>query len=288
MVSMRQAPAPALVSTPAPPSSLLSLRRSRLPTESRPRAVQSHDAAPPHVDGARKVDAGLAEPVARDDGGQVPAEAASQVPQKNPAARSLKELHRDRSPRPRPGESAAEAADRVRQAETELLQRAPDTMAALGDTPPIIDVRRGDALNSAEGAHTIKNHGADIPLMRQPGTKTIEGRLHGDPPWTESTNLSFKWASDAVMNEAINDYLRANWEAIKMDLALEGRHAKAFDSGKLAGEGFVNESYGTSNPVKPRYARTSLVRLILVLRPGAPPSFFVYTAFPNYLGTAAY
>jgi hypothetical protein len=90
------------------------------------------------------------------------------------------------------------------------------------------------------------------------------------------------------MNNVINNFLRANWEAIRVSLALDGRYAAAFDSGNLAGEGFVNEGMGGNGPRNPVYGQTSLVRLVLILDPGPPATFWVYTAFPNYLGTPAH
>jgi hypothetical protein len=163
-------------------------------------------------------------------------------------------------------------------------------MQSLGEQPPRINVRNNDSAHRAGGAHTIEHHGADIPLRRSdnPGGKSIEGRIHGDPPWSEPVNTSFRWTSDAVMNQVVNDYIRNNWERIRLDVAVNGKHANAFDAGTLVGEGFVNAGMGGAGPRQAAYAQTSLVRIIVNVDPGPPAGIFVYTTFPNYLGTPAY
>jgi hypothetical protein len=90
------------------------------------------------------------------------------------------------------------------------------------------------------------------------------------------------------MNQVVNDYVQRNWEQIKLDMALNGRHANAFDAGTLVGEGFVNKGMGGAGSRQAVYAQTSLVRMVVTLDPGPPAGIFVYTTFPNYLGTPAY
>lgn len=90
------------------------------------------------------------------------------------------------------------------------------------------------------------------------------------------------------MNQVVEDYVRLNWEQIKLDMALNGRHATAFDAGTLVGEGFLNKGMGGAGSRQAVYAQTSLVRLIVNLDLGPPAGIFVYTIFPNHLGTPAY
>lgn len=208
----------------------------------------------------------------------------------DPTGRSLKELQADRLPQPQPGESPAEAAARVRAAEGELIGRAPMVMDALGDAPRRIDLRAEDSTFDPEGAHTLENHGADIPLRvaDNPGGKSIEGRIDGLPPWPSRVNSSYKWLNDQVMNKVVNDYLQVHWEEIRVDLALNSRHAKAFDAQRKIGEGFFNEGMYGTGPRRAKYSTTSLVRILVVLDGGSPPRYFVYTTFPNALGAEAY
>jgi len=171
-----------------------------------------------------------------------------------------------------------------------LLRRAPAIEAALGDHPRRVDIRAEEPAHSAQNAHTVKNHGADIPLRRadNPGGKTIEGRIYGDSPWLGAENASYRWVSDEVMNSVVDSYLRANWADIVADLALNGRHVNAFDAGQLVGEGFYNTGMHGVGPRVGKYARTGLVRLVVLLDPGPPVDFFVMTSFPNALGTPAH
>ena len=138
-------------------------------------------------------------------------------------------------------------------------------------------------------AHTIERHGPEIPLGRgdavPPGSRTIEGRIHGDPPWGTPQNFSYRWIDEPTMNQVVNDYLRKNWEAVRSDLALNGRHEATFDHGNLTGEGFHNSNYSQPGPPNPIYSRTSIVTITLDLVPGSsPPTFRIIRAFPNGRG----
>jgi hypothetical protein len=87
------------------------------------------------------------------------------------------------------------------------------------------------------------------------------------------------------MNQVVNDYLRKNWEAVRSDLALNGRHEATFDHGNLTGEGFHNSNYSQPGPPNPIYSRTSIVTITLDLVPGSsPPTFRIIRAFPNGRG----
>ena len=264
------APPPVDPATPRPPTP---------PVD--PNAPRPVDPNAPDPNAPRPVD-----PNAPDPNAPPPA------PAYDPTIRTFRELQGDRNPAPRPGESAAQAAERSRLAQEEILRRAPEILEQLGDEPRRVDVRAEEPARRPQGAHTIENHGSDIPLRQTdapPGGRSIEGRVTDTHPgWAERANSSFKWISDAVMNRVINDYLRANWERIRTNLALDGRHADAFDAGGLTGEGFVNSNMGGNGPPNPVYGRTSLVRIVVFLDPGPPAGFFVYTAFPNFLGTPAY
>lgn len=99
-----------------------------------------------------------------------------------------------------------------------------------------------DPARAGDGAHTTGpdgRHGADIPLRRvdNPGGKTIEGRLFGDPPWARAERASIKWLSDTLMVRVLNEYIRTNWDQIRTDLALNGEHAGGGDAGSAIGEG---------------------------------------------------
>jgi hypothetical protein len=204
----------------------------------------------------------------------------------DPVTRSFVELQGDRSPAPRPGETPAQAQARARAAENEVLRRAPDIIDALGDSPRRVNPRAEDPAHP--DAHTTGRagrHGADIPLRRTdapPGSRTIEGRLYGDPPWGPAQRASMRWFNDSTMVRVINDYLRANWDQIKTDLALNGEHNGGVDGGSAVGEGFVNT--GTAAAPNPVYSVTSLVRIAIRFVPGTPPDFYIITAFPAPMG----
>jgi uncharacterized membrane protein HdeD (DUF308 family) len=209
-------------------------------------------------------------------------------PAYDPTTRTNAELQLDRRPNLRPGETPAEAAERVRLAEAEILRRAPEIMDALGENPRRVNLNAEDPIRAADDAHTLERHGADVPLRRgdaPPGSRTIEGRIHGDPPWGEAENGSARWLSDSVMNNTVNEYIRANWEQIKLDLSLNGRHRANFDAGHAVGEGFFNSGMGGTGPRVAVYGQTSIVRITIILDAGPPVDFYVLTTFPNILGT---
>jgi hypothetical protein len=81
------------------------------------------------------------------------------------------------------------------------LNRQRDVLDKLGREPPKVNVARNDAEFGDEGAHTLDRHGPDIPLPRDPNTKTIEGRIFGDNPWRRE-NSSFKW-TDGYFNKGM-------------------------------------------------------------------------------------
>ena len=90
------------------------------------------------------------------------------------------------------------------------------------------------------------------------------------------------------MNRAVNEYLRANWEQVRTDLALNGRHDANFNSPNAVGEGFFNPNQALPGPL-PRLAnfmQTSFARVAVRLIPGPVADFFVVTTFPNALGAA--
>lgn len=91
-----------------------------------------------------------------------------------------------------------------------------------------------------------------------------------------------KWLNDSTMVRVINDYLRANWDQIKTDLALNGEHNGGLDVGNAVGEGFVNT--GTAVAPNPVFSVTSLVRIAIRFVPGTPPDFYIITAFPAPMG----
>jgi hypothetical protein len=202
--------------------------------------------------------------------------------------RTADQLALDRDATPRVGETVEQAQARSQAAAAEIaLREAVRIYDALGDRPPRVDVRANDAANPGP-AHTIERHGPEIPLEQgdaPAGSRTVEGRIYGDPPWAEPANFSYKWMDEATMNEVVNNYLRNNWETVRSDLAMNARHEATFNNGQLAGEGFYNSNYGTPNPPNAVYSQTSIVTITLELIPGSnPPAFRIVRTFPNGRG----
>jgi hypothetical protein len=205
----------------------------------------------------------------------------------DPSSRTILELQADRRPRANVGETAEQTRARVRAAEDEILRRGPAIFDALGETPREVNPRTEDLAHHADGAHTTGpdgKHGADIPLRRadNPGGRTIEGRLFGDPPWREQHHSSSKWFSDSTMVRTINEYIRAHWEQIRYDLAVGGEHSGFGNAGSAIGEGFRNT--GTLAAPAPLYLVSSLFRIRIRLLEGPPIDFFVVTSFPSPTG----
>ncbi|MGW0434450.1 WXG100-like domain-containing protein [Micromonospora sp. NPDC003197] len=182
----------------------------------------------------------------------------------------------DLDPTPRPGETPQQATERVEWA------RVAKVFIDLGDNPPSFDVASNDAAHASHGAHTLDRHGPNVPLARDPHTRTIEGRIYGDPPWPRRQNYSSRWPDAISMNRAIKEYVEANWQTIREDLALEGRHTGVGPSG-VNGEGYYNaNSHGVGgSPLARRYVPTN-IRVAMRLVPGSDPArAFIVTAFPE-------
>lgn len=80
------------------------------------------------------------------------------------------------------------------------------------------------------------------------------------------------------MVRVINEYIRANWEQIRADLALNGEHAGGGDAGNAIGEGFVDAANdGTPTPL---LTVSSLFKIVIFVVEGPPVDFFVYTSYP--------
>lgn len=156
-----------------------------------------------------------------------------------------------------------------------------DRYERLGSEPPKIKIAENDAAYQTIGAHTGKHHGAHIKLAREVNKRTIEGRIYGDPPWDRIENRSFRWTDASTMNRTVNEYLRQNWEAIRSDLALYGRHRGGFDAMHRVGEGYVNPGMHGTGPRSSDYVVTSLVKVRIEVVPGSdPPVPFIISAFP--------
>lgn len=159
-----------------------------------------------------------------------------------------------------------------------------DRYERLGAEPPRFTIAANDAAYQALGAHSEQRHGPDVPLPRDPRTRTIEGRIYGDPPWERPENWSYRWADPSTMNRTINEYVRQNWETIRHDLAFDGRHRGGFDAGHRIGEGYINSGMYGAGPRASQYVATSLVKIRIQVVPGSdPPVPFVVTAFPSGL-----
>jgi hypothetical protein len=205
----------------------------------------------------------------------------------DPTIRTDAQLQMDLDPAQRAGETPDEAQARVRAAEEEILQRWQRTYDALGEQPRRVNVRENDNANRGNGAHTIERHGPEIPLRRTDapaGNRTLEGRIYGDPPWPQRANWSYKWLDESVMNRAVNEHIRANWDLIRQSLAVDGTYEATFDTGNAVGEGFFNENIARPQPPNAVYHQTSNVTLTLRLIPGNPPTFFIVRAFPAGAG----
>ncbi|WP_433380362.1 hypothetical protein ACQPZX_15190 [Actinoplanes sp. CA-142083] len=114
--------------------------------------------------------------------------------------------------------------------------------------------------------------------------KTIEGRIYGDG-WPHAANASTRWLDWTTMHRTINEYVSSNWQRIRSDLAIEGKHEAVFDAGHRIGEGFVNRGMGGAGPPQAQYVTTSAVRLVLKVVPGSdPPDVYIKTSFPAALG----
>lgn len=156
-----------------------------------------------------------------------------------------------------------------------------DRYDRLGDEPPRFNVAANDAAHHGLGAHTDERHGPGVPLLRDPGARTIEGRIYGDPPWGRTENWSYRWTDPSTMNRTVNEYVRDNWQAIRSDLAADGVHRGGFDAGHRVGEGYYNTGMYGSGPVASRYATTSMVTVRIKMVPGSdPPEPFILTAYP--------
>jgi hypothetical protein len=149
------------------------------------------------------------------------------VPPKPVSEMTPAELLAELDPTPRPGETPAEVTRRIEAARQEIeLRRIFDIYEALGKKPATFDIVANDAAHP--DAHTVgsaANPGRHSPLIRMrraldasgapDGTRTIEGRVYGDPPWPEAANYSAKWRGIDVINRVINNYLKANWETVR-------------------------------------------------------------------------
>ncbi|MEV4344006.1 hypothetical protein AB0J83_05965 [Actinoplanes sp. NPDC049596] len=191
--------------------------------------------------------------------------------------------------------AAALRAGRANPDGTALSARSPQTAGdvelakvmrryeQLGDDPPRFNIAENEAAHSR--AHTLERHGPDIPLRRNEGPKTIEGRIYGDGEW-DAVNASLKWTDHTTMNREINDYIQKNWPRIRDDLALERSHDGLFDAGHQIGEGYYNKGMYGVGPRQAEYVTTSLVRVrIKVVRGSDPAQPYIVTAFPAALGS---
>jgi hypothetical protein len=181
------------------------------------------------------------------------------------------------------GEAHTEPTDVTPPAEDPAVQQAMDRYHALGDTPPHFDMASNDAQYGGQGAHTIERHGPDVPLARgdSPG-QTIEGRIHGDPPWPHDENWSYRWADTDTMNRTINEYTSANWDTIRSDLAVTGQHSATFDAHRTTGEGYYNSGMWGTGPVSAEYSHARYATVNYRLAPGTdPPQPYILTSYPR-------
>jgi hypothetical protein len=165
------------------------------------------------------------------------------------------------------------------------LQQIQRRHEQLGDEPPKFEIRANDDVHGGDGAHTIDRHGPHIPLPRQPGVKTVEGRIFGETGWRKAESRSYKWTDPSTMNREVNRYVRENWARIRDDLAFDERHDGLFDAGHRVGQGYYNKGMYGAGPRAAEYGETSLVRVRIQVVEGSDPAVpFIVTAFPAGLG----
>lgn len=182
----------------------------------------------------------------------------------------------------RPSSGAGNAVSPPTHPDDARLQSIMRKYDQLGDAPPKFKVAAKDDRYKANKAHTIDNHGPDIPLSRDPNsTRTIEGRIYGDSDWDRAENQSIRWTDHTTMNREINDFVARNWTEIRSRLAVEGQYSGAFNAGHRVGEGFYNDGMYGAGPRRARYTAASLVRVTINLAAGTdPPEPFILTAYP--------
>ncbi|MFI5896564.1 hypothetical protein ACIA5D_41335 [Actinoplanes sp. NPDC051513] len=184
-----------------------------------------------------------------------------------------------------PSSAPSAGAPPVRGDDDITLSRWENNYDHLSDEPLKFNVAVNDDAHSAQKAHTVRDHGPQLPLRSIPDVKTVEGRIHGDSGWRHAANASTKWSDPSTMNRTINEYVRGNWAQIRSDLAIEGKHEAVFDAGHRIGEGFVNRGMGGAGSREAQYVTTSVVRLVIKVVPGSdPPDVYIKTSFPAALG----
>lgn len=154
----------------------------------------------------------------------------------------------------------------------------------LPSSPPQIRVVDHDAANAANGAHTAERHGPDIPLWRadaDPGQRTIEGRIYGDPPWVRAEGGSHRWLSDTIWQRTVQTYIDDNWDEIRHDLATVDLHTTTFDAGSAVGEGFYNAGMYGAGPRQAVYQQTSFVFLRIRPSPDTDSGIVIVSAYPT-------
>lgn len=209
----------------------------------------------------------------------------------DPKGRTQTELNRDVNPKPLPGETTGYAAERALIAQGEMLRRGivrEQQFTAAFPQAPTIDMAANDAAFHTNGAHTADRHGAGVPLTTAdapPAGKSIESRVINGDGWGGSTARqprSFRWKSDAIMNQTLSDHIRTKWPQIMHELIVKGfcDHV-GVPAGQVVGEGFVQ---GTQLPsgdwtAVPTHGTTFNVRIRLI--DGIPPRIMILTSFPG-------
>ncbi|MCM4080435.1 hypothetical protein [Paractinoplanes hotanensis] len=177
------------------------------------------------------------------------------------------------------GGEAGPATDDVR------LQQVVRRYEQLGDTPPEFNIALNDEAHAGGGAHTVAKHGPQLPLPREPGVQTVEGRIYGETGWGKEASKSYRWTDAGTMNREVNRYVRENWPAIRNDLAFDEFHEGLSDAGHRIGQGYYNKGMFGAGPREAEYGETSLFRVRIRVVAGTDPAVpFIVTAFPAGLG----
>ncbi|MEA2182602.1 MAG: hypothetical protein QOF69_1787 [Solirubrobacteraceae bacterium] len=92
-------------------------------------------------------------------------------------------------------------------------------------------------------------------------------------------------ATASRLNQVVNRYLRANWEAIRADLVNSARHESIFGADGPVGDAYVNtragQPGGAANPNAVRITGVERVTITIIYQPGAVPPFYVLRTYPN-------
>jgi hypothetical protein len=87
------------------------------------------------------------------------------------------------------------------------------------------------------------------------------------------------------LNQVVNRFLRANWEAVRAALVRGGEYETTFEADGPVGDAYYNTRYqapgGAQNPVAAHVPDVSRVTITIEYDPGAPSGFRVIRTYPD-------